>query len=139
MSKEYVYKACVTIGDTNILQNMYFANHFRIAGTVRELWVRDCVKNFQESLQGDLVLGTRRATCEYYHDFFLYDEIIVKMQFAWIKNVSTEIIFKFYSGRFKDPCAVAYQTIVFLNRSHELIPIPENFRQAIQGHLVKND
>ena len=80
MARTYIYKSCVTIGDTNIFQNMYFINHFVIAGKVRELWVRDCVKKFDESLNGDLILGTRRATCEYFYDFFLYDKITVEMQ-----------------------------------------------------------
>jgi len=139
MSKEYIYKTCVTIGDTNVLQNMYFVNHFKIVGKVRELWVRDCVKNFNDSLQGGLLLGTRRAACEYYHDYFLYDEIIVKMQFTQIKGVSTELLFKFYKNDSKDIYASSSQTIVFLNRSHELVRIPENFREAIEEYMVKND
>ena len=136
MAKTYTYTSFVTIGDTNILQNLYFSNYFVITGKVRELWVRDCVKKFDESLRGDLILGTRRTSCEYFHDFFLFDKMIIKMQFTWIKNVSTEIIFKFYRNQSKEVHAEVYQTIVFLNRCHRLVRIPNNFKEAILEYII---
>ena len=136
MSKVYIYKTTVSIGDTNIFQNMYFSNFFRVTGKVRELWVKDCVKNFDQSLRGNLLLGTRRASCEFFHDFFLFDEITVKMQFTWIKKVSTEILFQFYKNQIQEIQAEARQTIIFLDRSHHFIPIPENFKQAILEYSV---
>ncbi len=45
MGKTYEYRTTVTIGDTNLLQNMYFTNVFKLQGIFRELWVRDCVEN----------------------------------------------------------------------------------------------
>ncbi len=136
MGKIYTYTSCVTIGDTNVFQNMYFSNYFGIAGKVRELWVRDCVEHFDESLKGDFLLGTRRASCEYFHDFFIYNKITVQMQFSWVKKVSTEIIFKFYCNDNKESYAEAHQTIVFLTRSHRLINIPNNFKKAILEYII---
>jgi len=136
MSKEYIYKTTVTIQDTNLFQNMYFSNFFSVAGKARELWVRDCVKGFEESLQGNLLLGTRRASFEYFHDFFLYDYIVVKMQFTWIKKTSTEIRFRFYKNNSKDCLAEGNQTIAFLDRSHKIARIPENFEKAIREYLM---
>lgn len=136
MTKIYTYLTTVTIGDTNIFQNMYFSNYFVIAGKVRELWVCDCVKKFDESLRGDLLLGTRRATCEYFHDFFLYDKIIVKAQVTWVKSASLEIIFKFYRNENQEIHAEMRQIIIFLNRCHHLVRMPDNFKKAALEYII---
>ena len=138
-SNEYIYKTTVTIGDTNIFQNMYFVNFFKIQGEVRELWVRDCVEGYRESLQGNLILVTYRASFQFLRDFFLFDNLVVKMQFTLIRRASTDILFHFY----KDSCSNIYaegrQTIVFLDRSQNFIKIPENFKKAIIKYSAENN
>ena len=61
MAKVYEYRTTVTIGDTNLLQNMYFHNFFKLQGIARELWVKDCVKDGISDLHKGMVLITREA------------------------------------------------------------------------------
>lgn len=39
----FEYKSTVTIGDTNVMKNMYFLNFFKLQGIARELWVKSAV------------------------------------------------------------------------------------------------
>ena len=69
MYKSFEYRTTVTIGDTNLFQNMYFANYFKVQGRVRELWVHECVPNAVKHLSEGLILITKSAHCDYKKDF----------------------------------------------------------------------
>ena len=85
MGKIYEYRTTVTIGDTNLLQHMYFVQFFTLQGVTRDLWVKEVVSGGLESIRNGLVLITRSAQCEYKKDFFLYDKVLIRMQ---IRNIT---------------------------------------------------
>ena len=98
MSKIFEYKSTVTIGDTNVLQNMYFLNFFKLQGISRELWVKDCVKNGLQDIANGMQLITKDANCSFIKDFFLYDEITVKLNFSKIEKTHTHLNFDFFNS-----------------------------------------
>ena len=51
MGKIYEYRTTVTIGDTNLLQHMYFVQFFTLQGITRDLWVKECVQGGLDSHQ----------------------------------------------------------------------------------------
>ena len=130
MTKRYVYRSTVTIGDTNLLQNMYFANHFKLTGAARELWVREHVPGALEAMRKGLVLITREAGCLYHKDFYLYDQIRLELWFENARNASIDIRFDFYHEETNELHAEAKQTIVFAGPDHKVCRIPEPFRSA---------
>jgi len=97
MGKTYEYRTTVTIGDTNLLQHMYFVHFFALQGITRDLWVKEVVPGGLESIKNGLVLITRSAHCEYKRDFYLYDKVLVRMQIRNLRNASGELVFKFYN------------------------------------------
>ncbi|MBP1598173.1 MAG: hypothetical protein H6Q05_3550 [Acidobacteria bacterium] len=78
--KNYEYRTTVTIGDTNLLQYMYFVHFFTLQGITRDLRVKEVVSGGLESIKNGLVLITRSARCEYKKDFYLYDRVLVRMR-----------------------------------------------------------
>jgi acyl-CoA thioesterase FadM len=70
MGKTYEYRTTVTIGDTNLLQHMYFVHFFTLQGITRDLWVKEVVDGGLDSIKNGLVLITKNAQCEYKKDFF---------------------------------------------------------------------
>ncbi len=137
--KIYEYKSVVTIGDTNCTQNMYFLNFFKLQGIVRELWVRDCVEGGLVDLSKGLLLITRDANCKFIKDFYLYNNIIVRLQMTKIENTNTELRFRFYNADTSDLHSEGYQTIVFADSTHKLIRIPENWKAAINTYSDFNN
>ena len=130
MGKIYEYRTTVTIGDTNLLQHMYFVQFFTLQGITRDLWVQECVPGGIESIRDGLVLITKNAQCEYKKDFYLYDRVLVHMQIQNMRGASTEIVFKFYNEATMELHAEGTNEIVFANSSHRVCRIPENFRNA---------
>lgn len=132
--KTYLYDTTVTIGDTNVMQNMYYANAFKLSGIVRELWIRDCVENFGETLADGTLLITKNAFCEYKKSFYLYDNVRVELQFSNLRAASVNLEFRFYKKGTRDLHMIAGQTVVFADRNHKISRIPANFLAAFRAY-----
>jgi enediyne biosynthesis thioesterase len=136
MGKFYEYRTIVTIADTNLFQHMDFGNYFVLQGIVRELWVKDTVVNGIESMM-DIFLITKTAHCDFMKDFYIFDEIVIRMQVKNIKHVSTEIVFHYHHGKTMELHAKGYQKIVFADRNHKICRIPDNFKKAGAEYLME--
>lgn len=136
MNEVFEYKTIVTIGDTNALQNMYFLNFFKLQGVVRELWVKDSVKDGLADLANGMLLITKDARCNFKKDLFLYDEVTVKFYFTKINKTNTRLNFEFFNSRTNELHAEGNQTIVFANNQHKVIVIPDNWKDAIKRYFV---
>jgi len=130
MGKIYEYRTTVTIGDTNLLQHMYFVHFFTLQGITRDLWVKECVPGGLDAIRDGLVLITKNAMCEYKKDFFLYDRVLVQMQIRNIRGASVELVFRFLKEDTMELHAEGTNEIVFANSSHRICRIPPNFRNA---------
>ncbi len=131
MGKTYEWRTTVTIKDTNLLQNVYFANYFDLQGHAREMWVRDCVPGAVEAMQQGLVLVTHDATCKFHKDFYLYDEVVVRCWFDNLRHASVDMFFEFRHAGTGDVHAEGRQTIVSAGPDHKPVRAPESFRGAI--------
>lgn len=130
MGNFYEYKTIVTIADTNLYQHMDFKNYFDLQGIVRGLWVKDAVANGIDCMMNSVFLITKSAHCDFIKDFYLFDEILVRMQVKNIKHVSTEIVFLYLHSQTMELHAKGYQRIVFADKNHKICRIPENFKKA---------
>ena len=133
----YDYECAVTIGDTNAMGNVYFANYFKLQGIVRELWMRDSVPNLDTHLK-TLYLSTKSAHCDYKSPFFLYDQLLIKLYFTNLKHVSVQFNFDFYHK--KDGALTLHakgdQVIVFQDLNKKPCRIPQDYIEAFRKLLV---
>jgi acyl-CoA thioesterase FadM len=130
VNEVYTHHSVVTIGDTNLLQNMYFANYFKLAGTARELWLRQHVPEVQAFLSQGLVLITKNASCEFFHDFYLFDSVRLELWFEALKRSSIEVHFAFFHNETGKLHALGVQTIVIADATHKPCSIPQGFVDA---------
>ncbi|MDH5368900.1 MAG: acyl-CoA thioesterase [Gammaproteobacteria bacterium] len=137
MNKIFEYKTTVTIGDTNAQQNMYFLNFFRLQGVIRELFIKKHVNNGFQDLINGMIIITKDARCNFIKDFYLYDDIIVKLNFTKIRKTSVRANFEFVHSKTKELHAKGSQTIVFADSQHKIIKIPDNWAFAAQQFFVE--
>jgi len=137
MNKTFEYKTTVTIGDTNAMQNMYYLNFFKLQGIVRELFVKKNVKSGFQDLINGMLLITKDARCNFKKDFFLYDDITVKLNFTKIRKTSIRANFDFVHSKTKELHATGSQTIVFADNQHNVIKIPDNWADAAKQFFVE--
>jgi acyl-CoA thioesterase FadM len=130
VGKFYEYIKIVTIADTNLYKHMDFKNYFELQGIVRGLWIKDAVVNGSESILDSVFLITRSAHCDFIKDFYLFDEILIRMQMRNIKHVSAEIVFFYHNNNTMELHAKGYQKIVFTDKNRKICKIPENFKKS---------
>lgn len=78
--RTYEYHHIVGFEDTNLVGNVYYANHVRWQGRVREMFLRDHAPDVLTALANGLSLVTTRVACEYYAELFVFDEVIIRMR-----------------------------------------------------------
>jgi len=135
MGKKYIYKTVITIGETNILGNMYFLNFFKMQGVCRELFVKDAVEDGLKTIEQGVVLITKNAYCDFLKSFNLFENVLVKLSAYNLKNASTYLRFEFFEEESMELRGAGSQHIVFSNSDGSICRIPQNFRDAFLLHL----
>lgn len=79
MKRTYDYRHVVTLQDTNLVGNVYFANFIAWQGACREHFLRDHAPGVLRKLGSELSLVTVSCQCEYVAELFAFDEVIVRM------------------------------------------------------------
>ncbi|CAK0764297.1 putative Acyl-CoA thioesterase [Azospirillaceae bacterium] len=131
----YDYSWTVTLGSTSAMENLYFAEYFRIQGIVREMWAVEHIDGLATILRGGLIMSTKEANCRYIKPFFLYDKAVCKMSFRKLRRVSVDVVFEFYNAELPDLYACGFQTLVFKDSNRKTCRMPEEFRPAIKKFL----
>ena len=83
-----------------------------------------------------MILITKDARCNFIKDFFLFEDIIVKMNFTKISRTNTRANFEFYHSKTKELHARGSQTIVFADHTHKVIKIPDVWKEAIEKYFI---
>jgi enediyne biosynthesis thioesterase len=96
MNKKYFeYRHIVSFEETNLVGNVYFANHVRWQGRVREMFI----KTYAPSVLNDLnsiSLVTLNVSCNYYQELFALDTIVIKMFLNELSQNKISMIFEYY-------------------------------------------
>jgi enediyne biosynthesis thioesterase len=95
MKRTYDYRHVVTFQDTNLVGNVYFANHLAWQGMCREHFLRDHAPGVLARLRTDLALVTISCHCEYLAELFAFDEVIVKMSLAEVLHNRLDLRFDY--------------------------------------------
>jgi acyl-CoA thioesterase FadM len=131
MKKEYYeYQMMVTFGDTNAMQNLYFAEYFKIQGTVRERWVYDCIPGALDNIQNGMILSTKSAHCDFMKNFYPFETLLCRMHTEELRKVRVKLVFEFFNKATMDLHAIGWQTIVFKDQNRKTIKMPQNFWDA---------
>src|SRR5690242_12089854 len=84
--RAYEYRHVVGLEETNIVGNVYYANHVRWQGRCREMFLRDHAPGILESLGHGFALMTIRVSCEYLAEIVAFDELIVRMRLGSLEQ-----------------------------------------------------
>lgn len=135
MNHTFDHLKIVTIGDSNAMQNVYFADYFALQGTVRELWVKNCVPNGIQHFRNGLLLSTKSAHCEYRKPFYVFDAILCRMHIEELGRVSAKLVFDFYNPDNMALHAFGWQQVVFKDSQRKTCRMPDDFSIAAKSIL----
>lgn len=138
--RSFEIRHIVGFEETNLVGNVYYANHVRWQGRCREMFLREHAPELLDELAEDLALITTRVSCEYYDELFAFDEVIIRMRAGAIGGNRITMLFDYLrvrDGR-EQPVAKGEQQIACMRRAPNGVmatPIPEPLRRALAPYL----
>jgi enediyne biosynthesis thioesterase len=135
----YEYQHVVGFEETNLVGNVYYANHVRWQGRCREMFLRDYAPDVLERLRYGLVLVTTHLSCEYFAELCALDQVMVHMRIGALKQNRITMTFEYWRHTNKGDELVARgeQQVACMQRVGEsMLPasIPESLSEALRQY-----
>ncbi|HWY52808.1 MAG TPA: acyl-CoA thioesterase [Candidatus Bathyarchaeia archaeon] len=137
MSRPYEYRHIVSFEETNLVGNVYYANHLRWQGRCREAFLREHTPELLAELSRDLCLVTAHCSCDYFAEVWAFDEIIIRMFIEELTQHYITMKFEYLRVNRKgymELVAQGKQRIACMRRTGENTvpePIPRSLRSAL--------
>ncbi len=138
----YEWHHVITFEETNLVGNVYYANHIRWQGSCREMFLRDHVPDVLEQLSQDLVMVTTRVSCEYFNELFAFNEVVVRMQAGAVTESRVTMLFDYFRKTVENEELIArgeQQVACLLKKNGGTVPtrVPKSLRDALMLYLSK--
>ena len=135
--RTYEYQHIVSFEETNLVGNVYYANHVRWQGRCREMFLHEHAPEILAELSQDLALITIRVSCEYLAELFAFDKIAIRMRLGTIKQNRVPMLFDYWRIQHNNEELVARgeQEIACMRRQGDKLiptPIPSSLKEALQ-------
>jgi enediyne biosynthesis thioesterase len=135
--RAYEYRHVVGFEETNLIGNVYYANHVRWQGRCREMFLRDRAPEIIEALKHGLVLVTTRVSCEFMTELVAFDEVILRMRLGELGQNRITMNFEYWRG--EELVARGEQQVACMQREGEQVvpvPVPPQLREALREYAT---
>lgn len=137
--RAYEYRHIVGFEETNLVGNVYYANHVRWQGRCREMFLRDHAPGVMNEIGHGLALVTTRVSCEYLAELSAFDEIVVRMRLGALAQNRLTMLFEYWraGGKGEDLVARGEQQVACMRREGERMmpaPVPKELREALSPY-----
>jgi len=137
--RAYEYRHIVGFEETNLIGNVYYANHVRWQGRCREMFLRDRAPEIIEALKHGLVLVTTHVSCEFMAELVAFDEVILRMRLGELVQNRITMNFEYWrhSAAGEELVARGEQQVACMQREGEQVvpvPVPTHLREALREY-----
>ena len=139
MRAAYEYRHVVGFEETNLVGNVYYANHVRWQGRCREMFLRDHAPEVLASLTRGFALATMRVSCEYLAELSAFDELVIRMSLGALKQNRITMLFEYWrlttSG--EELVARGEQQVACMQREGDRMvpaPVPAVLQEALRPY-----
>jgi enediyne biosynthesis thioesterase len=141
--RAYEYRHVVGFEETNLVGNVYFANHLRWQGRCREMFLREHCPDLLGLLRQGLSLVTTRCSCEYFLELTAFDEILIRMRLGSLSQNRLSMVFEYWrvrgSGEPEELVATGEQEVACLRREGDRLvatPLPPALAEALKQYAA---
>ena len=139
MSRAYEYRHIVSFEETNLVGNVYYTNHVKWQGRVREMFLRDHAPDIIGELARGLSLATVRVSCDYISELTAFDEVIIRMRLGELTQSRITLLFEYWrAGKAgEELIARGEQQVACLRREGEKLtptPVPKSLSEALKPY-----
>ncbi|UFP96311.1 acyl-CoA thioesterase [Gloeobacter morelensis] len=135
--RAFEYRHTVSFEETNLVGNVYFANHLRWQGRCREMFLREHAPQVLEALNAGLALVTVRVACEYFNEFLAFDQVLIEMRLGHLAQNRVTMLFEYWrlGGGGRELMARGEQQAASMRRAGEKMvaaPFPPQMLEAFR-------
>lgn len=139
--RTYEYRHVVGFEETNLVGNVYYANHVRWQGRCREMFLRDRAPDVIEALKHGLVMVTTRVSCEFMAELVAFDEVILRMRLDELAQNRITMSFEYWRSNTAGEELVARgeQQVACMQREGAQVvpvPVPAQLREALREYAT---
>lgn len=139
MKRAYEYHYVVSFEDTNLVGNVYYANHIRWQGRCREMFLLDHTPSVITQFQEGLALVTTRCSCEYFSELYAFDRLILRMRLEELTQSRISLSFEYWRKTLlgEELIARGEQQVACMRRKGEQMeptPVPQDLREALKQY-----
>jgi enediyne biosynthesis thioesterase len=139
MKRAYEYQHVVGFEETNLVGNVYYANHVRWQGRCREMFLHDHAPDMSAGLTQGTALVTTHVSCEYLAELYAFDEIIIRMRLGALKQNRITMLFEYWrrTSHGEELVARGEQQVACMQREGERMlpaPVPQSLREALRPY-----
>lgn len=137
MKPFFEYRHIVSFEDTNLVGNVYYANHIRWQGRCREMFLLNHAPSVLTQFQEGLALVTTRCSCEYFAELYAFDHVSLHMRLGELTQSRITLLFEYWrtQGENEELIARGEQQVACMWRKGERIeavPVPHDLREALR-------
>lgn len=137
--RAYEYRHVVGFEETNLVGNVYYANHVRWQGKCREMFLHDHAPTVLGELARGLALVTTHVSCEYLAEVRAFDEIAIRMRLGALRQNRITMLFDYWrlTDGGEELIARGEQQVACMQREGEgmlPIPVPDYLREALKTY-----
>ena len=135
MIPAYEHRHVVGFEETNLVGNVYYANHVRWQGRCREMFLRDHAPGVLAELSRGLALVTTRVSCEYLAELAAFDEVAVRMRLGAVAQNRVLMRFEYWRGA--ELVARGEQEVACMRRENGRAvptPVPPELADALRPY-----
>lgn len=139
MTRAYEYRHIVSFAETNLVGNVYYANHVIWQGRVREMFLREHAPDVLAALSNGLALATLRCSCDYLAELRAFDEVIIRMRLGGLAQNRITMLYEYWRQGAKGEELVARgeQQVACLRREGDRlvpVPVPQSLLAALKPY-----
>lgn len=139
MRRAFEYQHVVGFEETNLVGNVYYANHVRWQGRCREMFLRDHAPDVLAGLTQGLALVTTHVSCEYLAELYAFDELVVRMRLGTLTQNRITMRFEYWrrTPRGDELVARGEQQVACMLREGERMlpaPVPRSLQDALRHY-----
>lgn len=123
----YEFRHVVGFEETNLVGNVYFANHIRWQGRCREMFLRDHAPGVLAEMRRGLAFVTTRVVCEYLEELEALDELVIRMRLLAQAQNRVTMSFEYFrlrDGREELVARGEQQVACMIRDGRGLVPTP---------------
>ncbi len=125
--RSFEYRHRVGFEDTNLVGNVYFANHVRWQGRCREHFLHEHAPEVVAEIERGLAIVTTRVACDYVRELRVFDDVAIRMRAGAVQQGRVTMLFDYVRcgpDGHEELVARGEQQIAFMRREGEtMVPV----------------